>query len=131
MRLILTAILTVLCFATQALSEEKIVFDNMEQVYIDLDGFKNCKIENSQLTDLVTDKDNQINIANKQIVLLKSGIELCNSYADKIDLSMLELEKVISNQNNIKQTSNKFDIKTISVSILIGFLLGTSLHLGY
>ena len=124
MRLISMVILTVLCFAIQARSEEKIVFNNPEQVYADLEEYKICVFEKSQLNELVDNQD-------KQIVLLKSGLDLCNDYNERLNSSILDLKTVINNQNTIQTTKPTSSIKTIGISLIIGFLLGTSLNLAY
>lgn len=132
MRLILMVMLTVSCFATQALSSEKIVFENQEQIYLDLSGFKDCKLENSQLYELV---DNQ----EKQVTLLKSGLDLCGSYSNNLDGYIKDL-KDISESNKIyydkliESTKKEMfvkKVKTIGISLVIGFLLGTSVNLAY
>lgn len=127
MRLILQVILTVLCIATQALSnDERIVFENPEVIYYELEGYKECKFEKLQLEELIKDQDYQIE-------LLKSGIDICNSYNEKLNISIQKLNNSINNPNTITVTVDKPTInkKHIAISLLVGFLLGTSLNLAY
>lgn len=148
MRLISMVILTVLCFAIPARSSDKIilkeqaiissehadkiVFENQEQVYTDLTGYKDCILEKSQLYELVDTQE-------KQIVLLNSGLGLCGNHSNDLDGYIKDL-KNISESNKIyydqliKSTKKEMfvsKVKTIGISLIIGFLLGTSVNLTY
>lgn len=127
MRLILMVILIVSCIATQALSsDERVVFDNPEQVYLDLEGYKQCIFDKLQFEDYINDQ-------NTQIELLKSGIDVCNSHNEKLNISIQKLNSSINNPDNPTITTVKpvINIKHIAISLLIGFLTGTSLNLIY
>lgn len=129
---IFLVLISAFILVSPVLGEEKIVFEDMDNIYLNLYGFKQCQEENISMQEIIRIKEDELVVADKQINLFKDINSLCNAYSKELDLTVKELSDITDKQgmmyNKIVKSDYTFMEKAknsygnIGLGIIIGFI---------